>query len=97
MSERRVDKLLDGARAACAAAAQLAGGNTGIGKIWAHAPEKAGVGAAEAVDGLLRITPHIEFAGRRRSFTPIAFGRFGSEPAGVESPPEVSRYPETRL
>ncbi len=39
--------------------------------------EQAGVGAAEAIDGLLRVAHHVELAGRRLHLAPVALRGIG--------------------
>ena len=63
-------------RTACAAG-QLAVRDAGIRQVAADAAEEAGIGAAEAIDGLLGVAHHVELARRRRGFAPVALGRIG--------------------
>ena len=74
--ERRIDEGLDGAGAA-RACGHLPRGDARARKRAADAAEEARVGAAEAVDGLLRVAHHVELAGRRDGFPPIAFRGVG--------------------
>ena len=74
--ERGIDEALDPFGGTCAAS-KFARTDTVAAEALTDAMEEAGVGAAEAIDGLLRVAHHVELARRGLHLAPVALGGVG--------------------